>query len=70
MSKIIKSFGEAYVLTEKIANQKRGIEMRLDGDDASNVDWEGVFDAMVSEARLIVSKVDEHVQKYSKGGNL
>jgi hypothetical protein len=67
MSKMIELLIEVYELTEKVANQKKGVEMRLDNDDVSSVDWEGAFDVMVSEARLMVSRVDEYLQKCSKG---
>lgn len=68
MSKIIQWISEGYVFAEKVANQKTGVEMRLEGDDASAVDWEGAFDALVSEARAIVSKMDNHMKEH-KGAN-
>ena len=64
MSKIIQWIGEGYAFAEKVANQKKGVEMRLDGEDVSSVDWEGAFDAMVSEARAIVSQLNNHMKEH------
>lgn len=63
MSKVIQWMADGYAFTDKVANQKTGVEMRLDGDDVSAVDFEGAYDCIISEARVIVEKMKEHFGK-------